>query len=555
MTGGLGLTLLAGLAFALVLGAIALRLRLAPMIGYIAAGLLVGPFTPGFVANREDVLGLAEIGVALLMFSLGLQFNIRELAAVGRLVTIGTPIQVAITVGLGTLAGLVLGWPLLTAFGVGTVVSVCSTVVLVKVAGEAALAGTPHGRLAIGWSIVQDLLTVVLVVALSALGGESESPLVDALVASVLAIGFVAAAAFGGARILPPLLAQVARLGSRELFVIAVAVLAVGTALLADQLGVSVALGAFVAGLALAESDLAASVLGEVIPLRELFSTFFFVSVGILLRPGEIVEGLPVVLLLLALIVLAKAIPIAAIAWIGGHRPGAAVRTGALLGQSGEFSFVLATVALQLGVLDANTFSLAMGAVVLSVVLASPVYALGQRVADWLERAARLRPELSHLDQTVEPMHRHAVVLGYGRIGRTICRVLEARGFAWVAIDADYSLVRTARAGGAAVIFGDAGSPTILDEAGIGEAHTLVAAVNDPLATRQAADYARRRNPRIEIVARAHTDADEVELKRLGVARVVVADRELGNELLRHALRRFGVSDREIAAMLSARRG
>jgi len=152
-------------------------------------------------------------------------------------------------------------------------------------------------------------------------------------------------------------------------------------------------------------------------------------------------------------------------------------------------------------------------------------------------------------------MHRHAVILGYGRIGRTVCRVLEARGFAWVAVDGDYALVRTAREGGAPVIFGDAGSPTILDEAGIAEAHTLVVAIPDPLATRQAAHHARHRNPRIEIVARAHTEADETELRRLGVARVVVTDRELGNELLRHALRRFGVSDREIAAMLAARRG
>ena len=259
MTGGLGLTLFAALGVALVLGAIAHRLRLPPMFGYIVAGLVVGPFTPGIVADREQVLELADIGVALLMFSIGLRFSLRELASVGRLVLIGAPIQVAITMALGTIAALLLGRELVESLFVGAIVSICSSVVLVKVAGESILETLLAGRIALGWSIVQDLITVVLVVVLSALAVESPTPALDVLRSTAIAMGFVVLVVLLGSRVFTGLLERVARLGSRELFIVAVALIAIGTAFSASALGVSVALGAFIAGLALAESDLAAS--------------------------------------------------------------------------------------------------------------------------------------------------------------------------------------------------------------------------------------------------------------------------------------------------------
>jgi CPA2 family monovalent cation:H+ antiporter-2 len=544
---GLGLTLLVGLLAALVLGALAHRLRMPPMIGYVAAGLAVGPFTPGFVADREEVLALADIGVALLMFSLGLRFSLAELASVGRVILGGTPLQVALTMGLGIGLGLLLGWPLAEAAFIGGAVAVCSTVVMVKLAGEGTLHATAHGRIAIGVSVVQDLLTVLLVVGLSALAGESGRPL-GVLGTVAVALAFVVAVVIVGSRILPRLLAQVARLGSRELFVIGVAVVAIGTAFAANTLGVSVALGAFVAGLALADSDLTASVLGEIVPLRELFATFFFVSIGILLQPAVVVGGMGVVLALLVIITVGKALPITGLAWLAGSRPGSAIRAGGLVAQSGEFSFVLASAGLGLGAVRQETFSLAMGAVVLSILAAGPIVAvttwLGPRLdAAWAARRPVIaQPELA--------ARRHAVILGYGRAGRAVARVLGAREFGWVAIDGDYGLVRAARDAGAPIVFGDAGTPSVLDAAHIAEAHTLVAAIPDALACRQAVRYALSRNPRLEIVARAHSEAEEAELRRLGVARVVVAERELGRELVRHALRRFGVSDREVAAIL-----
>ncbi|HUF06384.1 MAG TPA: cation:proton antiporter [Candidatus Binatia bacterium] len=549
---GLGLTLLVALGAALALGALAHRLRLPPMLGYIAAGLVVGPATPGIVADRDEVLALADVGVALLMFSIGLQFSVGELRSVGARVLMGTPIQVAITMGIGVGTGLLLGWPLVEALFIGGAVSVCSTVVLVKVAGESALHTTSYGRAALGVSIVQDLITVVLVVALTAIGGRGDEPLTNLVGRVAIALGFVALVVFGGSRLLPRLLGMIAGLRSRELFVISVAVIAIGTAFAASALGVSVALGAFVAGLALADSDLTASVLGEIVPLRELFSTFFFVSIGILLQPAAIIEAWPVVLALLLIITLGKAIPVAALARLAGLGPSSALRTGALIGQSGEFSFVLASAGLSVGAVQRETFSLAMGAVVISILTAEPLLAAARRLGSRLTSRAT-SPELAG-DEPAAGLRRHAVILGYGRVGRSVARVLDSRGFSWAAVDSDYAVAREARLAGVPIIYGEAGAPSVLDQVRIADAHAVVVAIPDALATRQAVAYALQRNPRAEIVARAHSEAEEADLRRLGVARVVLAEREVGNELVRHALRRFGVSDRETAAILDARR-
>ncbi|HEX2765260.1 MAG TPA: cation:proton antiporter [Candidatus Limnocylindria bacterium] len=548
----LALTLLVALVAALVLGAIAHRLRLPPMIGYVVAGLVVGPATPGPSAEIEELLGLADIGVALLMFSIGLQFSLDELRSVGMRLLASTPIQVAITMALGTATGVLLGRDLLESLFLGGAVAVCSTVVLVKVAGEATLHGTVHGRTALGVSVVQDLVTVVLVVALTALAGDEATPL--SILAQVgIAFAFVALMLLLGSRLLPKLLGIVAGLRSRELFVIAVALIAIGTAFAAAELHVSVALGAFLAGLALSDSDLSASVLGEIVPLRELFSTFFFVSIGFLLQPAEILEAWPVVLELLLLITFGKAIPVAVLALLDGQRPSSAIRAGALIGQSGEFSFVLASAGVAVGAVHPDTFSLAMGAVVLSILTADPLLMGAERLATILDHR---RPPMFDVVEfpPIPVVRRHTVILGYGRVGREVARVLEARGFGWVAIENDYHIVRDAREAGFPVVFGDISTPSVLDEARIQSCLTLIVAVPDALATRQAVAHARERNPRVQIAARAHSDAEELELRRMGVDRVVVAERELSNELVRHALRLYGVSDREVAALLGARR-
>ena len=352
---------------------------------------------------------------------------------------------------------------------------------------------------------------------------------------------------------LPAVLGRIALLGSRELFVVAVAVVAIGTAAIAHEVGVSVALGAFIAGLALAESDLAASVLGEVVPLRELFATIFFVSVGILLQPAALVMGWPLVLAVLLLIVFAKGLPIAAIVRAAGHRPGASVRAAGLLAQSGEFSFVLATVGLQLGALDSDTFSQAMGGVVISILIAAPIAAGTGRLGAWLDGRFVGKARELELPATARGLRRHVVLVGYGAVGRTVARVLEARSIPWIAIDLDYPMVRRALGAGAPLIYGDASTPTILETAGVAAASTMVLAIDDALATAQAARFGLQRNPRLHVVARAHSAQEEAELQRMGVARVITAERELAHELLRNALLRFGVSEREVDAILRRR--
>jgi CPA2 family monovalent cation:H+ antiporter-2 len=553
MTGSLALTLLAALGAALVLGAIAHRLRMPPMVGYIAAGLLVGPFTPGPVADVEEVEGLAEIGVALLMFSIGLRFRLVELLEAGRVVIAGAPLQVAFSMGLGTAVAVGLGLNLVESVFIGAVVSVCSSVVLVKVAGETALETTLHGRLALSWSIAQDLITVVLVVILTAIATDSDQPLRDGLIATGAAALYVVGVLVIGSRVLPAVLQRVVVLGTRELFVVAIAVVAIGTAALAGAVGVSVALGAFVAGLAISESDITASVLGEIVPLRELFSTIFFVSVGILLSPGAVSDHLPLVVVLLLLVTLGKAVPVAAIVRAGGHPFATALRTGGLVGQSGEFSFVLATVGLQLGVLDRTLFSVAMGAVVISIVLAAPLARTAETLGDALDRRFPVRAFAEGDEGPAAGLRRHVVIVGYGVVGRTVARVLERRGIAWVAIESDYRRGTTARDRGIPVIFGDAGTPSVLDFARVESASTMVLAIPDPVATRQAATYALARNPRLHVVARAHSLGDEVDLQRIGVERVISAERQLGSELVRFTLMRYGVSEREIDTVLRRR--
>jgi monovalent cation:H+ antiporter-2, CPA2 family len=552
MTDALGVTLLVSLVAALVFGSIAQHLRLSPLIGYIVAGLAVGPFTPGIVADREQVLGLADIGVALLMFSIGLRFSIGQIAALGRFVTMGAVVQVCAMIGIGYLLASLLGWPWLEALFIGAIVSNSSSVVLVKVAGEPVVQGTLHGRMALAWSAIQDIMTVGLVVVLTALAGRGDNPVWDALGSTGLALGFIGVVVILGSRLFPLVLGFVARIGSREIFVIAVAVLAIGAAFAATAVGISVALGAFIAGIALADSDLTDSVLGEIVPLRELFAAFFFVSIGLLLDPMSVINGAAIVAVLLVLIIPVKGLLTAGVAFAGGHSVRPALLTGGLIAQNGEFSFVLAVLALDLAVMSGQTFSLVMGAVVLSIVLANPVFALSARIAAWIPER---RADDLQLDVAAAPgMRRHALVLGYGRVGRAVARVLTARGFQFMAIDVDFRLVQRAREENTPILFGEAGSQVLLDAAGIERAAVMVVAIPDPLAARQAVDYARSRNPRIDIVARAPSEGEGQYLRRRGADRVVVPEREIANELVRHTLHRFGVSEREIAAILQRRR-
>ena len=411
MSGSLAITLLAALGAALVLGTIAHRLRMAPMIGYIAAGLVVGPFTPGFVANTEEVQALADIGVALLMFSIGIQFRMAELWQVGRLVLIGAPLQVAITMGLGVGTSVLLGIPFTEALFIGASVSVCSSVVLAKVAGERDLEATLHGRIALSWSIVQDLLTVVLVVVAVGGRGTRRRPVRGRAPVQHHRPGLrgrspggrLAGAAGAAGPHRPPRLARAVHRrrgggGDRH----------GGAGPRGGRVGGARGVrrrpgaGGVGPGGQRARRDRAAA---------ELFATVFFVFIGLLLQPGVVLAGWPIVLTLLLLITLGKALPITGIVAVGGHRLPMALRVGGLLGQSGEFSFVLATVGLELGVLGSETFSQAMGAVVLSILAAGPLAAGAARLGDWVGSRAAPSEPMPEVSPAAE-MRRHTIVAG-----------------------------------------------------------------------------------------------------------------------------------------------
>lgn len=560
----------ATLAAALIGGAIAVRLRQPAVIGYVAAGMALGPFTPGLTADREQISALAEVGVILLLFALGVQFSIRELLEVRRVAVVGGAIQIAVILVAGVAASLGLGLDLVPAVVLGACLSISSTLVLVKFLIERGELDSLHGRNAIGWSILQDIATIVFIVALPTLtGGDVLGPLVLALLraAAFLALAFVL-----GTRLLPALFAAVARLGSTELFLLAVIGTALVTAFASSAIfGLSLALGAFVAGLLVSESDLSYQAAAEVIPFRDLFAVLFFVSVGMLVDPGALAAALPAVIALVVVGAVGKGIVATGLAFLLGLPLRSAAFLGVGLAQLGEFSFLLAETALGLGLFDQATYNLVLGTAVASIL----VHPLTVRTTRWLvvtyedritakaveapavSPAARSPTGAGELSRTeregaagLDETRRTVVVLGAGRVGRLIIAAVRARGFRVVVVDRDQHRLEEAARLGAATIYGDAANPEILARAGLDRAQVLVVAIGDPLATRLAIERARRLNPNLQIAARARGRRHIRELRLGGVRRVADPEAEAAFELARHALQRMGVSGPELNAIV-----
>ncbi len=576
----------AALAAALVGGAIAVRLRQPAVVGYVAAGMAIGPFTPGLAADPEQISALAEIGVILLLFALGVQFSIRELVEVRRVAVLGGAVQVVVILLAGAGAGLGLGLGPTAALVLGACLSISSTLVLVKVLIERGELDSLHGKNAVGWMILQDMATIVFIVALPPLaGGDLVGPLLLALgrAAIFLVLAFVL-----GTRLLPALFAAVARLQSAELFSLAVIGTALVTAFASSAIfGLSLALGAFVAGLLVSESDLSYQAAAEVIPFRDLFAVLFFVSVGMLIDPGALAAALPVVAALVVVAALGKAVAASGLAWLLGLPVRSALLLGGAIAHVGEFSFLLAQNALSLGLFDRTAYNLVLGTAVASIL----VHPLTMRAAERLvlgyetrvsrratlsqERAtAQTAGEAAALESaTVEPAsapaappglsrteregvagpaetRRTIVVLGAGRVGRLVLAAVRARGFRAVVVDRDQRRLEEAARLGAATIYGDAANPQILARTGLERARVLVVAIGDPLATRLAVERARRINPDLQIAARARGRRHIRELRLSGVGRVADPEAEAAFELARHALQRMGVSGPELNAIV-----
>jgi CPA2 family monovalent cation:H+ antiporter-2 len=555
---------------ALLGGAIATRLRQPTVVGYLVAGIAIGPFTPGFVGDQQQIMILADIGVVLLLFALGVQFPLRDLVAVRRVAVGAGVTQIVATTAIGAVAAGALGFDPRSAFVMGVMLAISSTIVVVKILVERGELEAAHGRALVGWMIVQDLATILVAAMLPAIaGGDPVGPLLLAAgrVALFLALAYVV-----GTRLLPPMFRLVARLGSSELFLLAV----IGTALVAAVtssavFGLGLALGAFVAGLLIAESELSYQAVAEIVPFRDLFAVLFFVSVGMLVDPASIAAQAGLVLVFVVIAVGAKGVLAAGLARLFGLPTRSAILLAATLAQVGEFSFILAERALGLGILAKSAYDVLLGTAVISIV-ATPFAVRGaDRLVARLE--ARFVGRRPPVDADLDPVggrggghgvraayasdgRPHVVVLGAGRVGILVTRAVRTRGFGCVVVDRDRRRLDEAARLGAQVVYGDAASPTILERVGLGEARLLVVAVADPFAARLATERALRINPRLEVTARARGARDRGTLRTAGVRRVADPEVEAGVELARHALQRMGVSGTELAAIASGlRRG
>lgn len=560
-------------AVALLFGAIAVRLRQPAIVGYLLAGVAIGPFTPGYVSDAAEIAALAEVGIILLLFALGVEFSIRDLARVQRVALPGALVQVAVVAGVGTVAALGFGFPFVGGLVIGAALSISSTVVVLKVLVDRGQLDALHGRTAIGWMVVQDLLTILFIALLPPLAGDDlVGPF---LFAALRTAAFLGVAYLVGTRVLPWILRTISRLGSPELFLLVVFATALLTAFISSALfGLSLALGAFVAGLIVSESEVSHQAAGEITPFRDLFAVLFFVSVGMLVDPGALVADLPA-LAVLALVAIGSKATVSILLGRSLGLPGrSAILLGATIAQVGEFSFLLAEGGLDLGILDGRGYNLVLGVAVLSIIGTPFLAAGGERVALRVERRRdggavprRLepvpavegaRPE-SRGEAALgdgEAVDRPAiVVLGAGRVGRVVIRAVRQRGFRCVAVDRDQRRLEEAAALGAATLFGDAASLAILERAGLARARVLIVAIGDPLAARLAIERARAINPRLSVVSRAHGKGEIADLLEAGATRVADPEVETALELTGTGLQRMGVSGPELAAIvLGARR-
>jgi CPA2 family monovalent cation:H+ antiporter-2 len=570
-------TLVGGFVLAFILGAIAHRFRLPPLVGYLVAGVLVGPYTPGFVADQNLAPELAEIGVILLMFGVGLHFSLKDLLSVRGIAVPGAIVQIGFATLLGWGMGLAMGWTTGGSLVFGLALSVASTVVLLKALQERRMVETAKGRIAVGWLIVEDLamvLALVLIPAVASVGnGERLSdPLAVALVEmSGLDIGvgglialtllkvalFVALMLVFGRKIIPSILHRVAHTGSRELFRLGVLAIALGVAFGASQLfGVSLALGAFFAGMVLSESELSHSAARESLPLRDAFSVLFFVSVGMLFDPTIIVHEPLAILATVFIIVIGKSAAAFLIVILFRKGVATALTISASLAQIGEFSFILAELGVGLKLLPEEGRDFILAGAILSIMLNPLMFYLTERLRLRLEDAAARRrvpagaPAVSgpqteasvpaETDRDDETENRapvqhdgHCVLVGYGRVGRIVAANLKTAKIPFVVIEESDALVSDLHAEGIDAIAGHAASPGLLALANIGRARSLVVAIPDAFEAGNIVESANRLNQRLLIIARAHSDAEVDHLTVLGADTVIMGEREIANGMLK----------------------
>jgi monovalent cation:H+ antiporter-2, CPA2 family len=533
------------LVAALLGGIVARRLGLPLILGYIAAGILVGPNTLGpSVGNVHQIELLAEIGVALLLFTIGLHFSLRELAPVRRIALLGTPIQMALTIAFGYgLGHLLLGLGWVESVWLGALLSLSSTAVVLKTLGEQGVLGTLSARVMIGMLIVQDLAIVPLLTVLPVLENVGEG-LPELGIALIKAVVFIAAMLFLGSRVLPLILARLAAWGSRELFLVSVVAIGLGIGYVTFLVGLSFAFGAFVAGMVLSESDYSHQALAEIEPLRDVFAMIFFVSVGLLIDPAFLWERAGIIALVVVLVCLAKGLIFGGVARAFGYANIAPFAVGLGLFQVGEFSFLLAREGISEDAISQETYSLVLATAAITMA----VTPLAARLAPVLYGRYRRRfpkEPLRTFNLPESGLRGHAIVAGYGRVGSFVARLLDRLEKPFVVVDANPGRAEEAREAGFPTVFGDAAARPVLEAAGASEARLVVVTVPDAIAARLAVESARALAPDAEVLVRAESVEQLEDLGRLGVYEAVQPELEAGLELSRQALTCFGVGAEE----------
>jgi len=552
-------TIAAGFGVALILGFIAERIKLPALVGYLVAGIVIGPATPGFVADAHIASQLSEIGVMLLMFGVGLHFALSDLLAVKRIAVPGAVVQMGLATALGMAMAWWWGWSWGSGLIFGLSLSCASTVVLLKALEGRGVLESMNGRIAVGWLVVEDLATVLVLVLLpplaSVLGGADANAVeIGTLWATIgwtlLQVGaFIALMLIAGRRVLPWLLWQVARTGSRELFTLCVIAAAISIAYGAAALfSVSFALGAFFAGTVMRESEFSHRAAEESLPLRDAFSVLFFVSVGMLFDPAIMMQEPLHVLGVVAIIILGKSLAALVLVIALRYPLNTALTVAASLAQIGEFSFILAGLGLSLGLLPTEGMSLVLAGALISIALNPFLFAAIEPFRRWVLKRSDLARRLeqrkdpyAELPMSTERkyLEGQVVLVGYGRVGRRVAKALDARGIPYVVAEQNRELVEGLRKKGIVAVSGDATEPAVLIQAHIAEAAMLVVATPDPINVRRMADTARRLNPDIEIVLRTHSEDELQLLRNEKVGTVFFGEEELAKGMASHVLARF----------------
>ncbi len=526
------------------LGGMAARLARAPVVlGYLAVGMVIGPHVLEVIENVETVRTLAEIGVILLVFTIGIEIAFRDIYQLGKVVLIGGILQIGITTGAMIPIGLLLGFDFQTSLLLGMIVSLSSTMVVLKTLSDRGELHSLHGRLLVGFLLVQDLAFVPMIALLPVFGRSGSSVLEEAGFGLLKAVLLLVAVVVLGTKAVPWAMARITRLGSREVFILMVVATAFSIAALTEYVGLSAALGAFVAGLLLSESDFGHRALTEVTPLRDVFAALFFASLGMLTDPGFVSAEWVSVVAVIGAVLVFKFVVTAVIVRGFGYLPNTAMLSGVGLGQIGEFSFILAAGALSLGVVDQDFHSLVVVSAVLTMVIAPALIAGSSIAVTALSRRLRvLRPYRignDHAEERPPHLYGHVIICGLGRVGTLVATALRDYDVPFIAVDLDPYTLEHWQNEGYYTVQGSSGSVEVLTAARIHQAAILVITTGDPVSVWVTAQHARQLQPDLDIVARVHWREEGERLQELGVQEVVWPQMEAGLEILRHSLYRY----------------